>query len=217
MQAGGKGPGPDLTSILHTMFVTLEGPEGAGKSTVIKELAERFSAQGLEVLVTREPGDGPVGKQIREILLHGEAIASRTELFLFLADRAQHVEAIVQPALARGVIVLCDRYSDSTLVYQGYGRGLDLGLLGGLNDIATGGLKPDLTLLLDLPPEVGLARQSSKDRLDNEPIEFHRKIRNGFLAEASVEPLRWVVVDAQQSVEDVVAACAVAIAAKLSS
>ncbi len=186
------------------MFVTLEGPEGAGKSTVIKMLAERIRAQGFTVLVTREPGDGPVGKQIREILLHGEKIASTTELFLFLADRAQHVEAIIRPALQRGEFVLCDRYSDSTLVYQGYGRGLDLDMLRRLNEIATGGLQPDVTLLLDLPPEVGLARQGSKDRLDLEPIEFHQKIRDGFLKEAEAEPGRWVVIDAKQEVDKVI-------------
>lgn len=196
------------------MFVTFEGPEGAGKSTVIRALAEQLSP-GRQVLVTREPGDGPVGRQIREILLHGEHVEPRAELFLFLADRAQHVESIVQPALAAGALVLCDRYCDSTLVYQGYARGLDLNMLRNLNRMASGGLNPDLTLLLDLPPEIGLARQNAQDRLDREPIEFHRKVRNGFLEEAKLDPARYRVIDASQEVDRVVADCARAISERL--
>lgn len=197
------------------MFVTLEGPEGAGKSTVITSLGKRLASLGRTVVLTREPGDGDVGRRIREILLHGEAIAPLTELFLFLADRAQHVASIVGPALAAGNVVVCDRYADSTLVYQGYGRDIDLATLRVLNDMATGGLQPTLTLLLDLPAEVGLSRLVNKDRLDSEPLEFHRRIREGFLTEAAREPERWRVIDATQPVESVVAACEQAVIAAI--
>ena len=193
------------------MFITLEGPEGAGKSTVIKELAGRLAATGVKTLVTREPGDGPVGQKIRDILLHGEAIHPHAELFLFLADRAQHVETVILPALEGGATVLCDRYADSTLVYQGYGRGLDIQLLRDLNHVATGGLEPNLTLLLDLPPELGIARIRHKDRLDQEPIEFHEKIRSGFLEEAKLDPVRWIVINALQPVDMVIEDCEKAI------
>ncbi len=193
------------------MFITFEGPEGAGKSTVVSELARRLTASGTKVLCTREPGDGAVGRQIREILLHGGAVTPVAELFLFLADRAQHVETVILPALDAGVTVLCDRYSDSTLVYQGYGRGLDLDFLRQLNQAATGGLEPNLTLLLDLPPQMGLARQTHKDRLDNEPLEFHIKIREGFREEAAANPTRWTMIDASQPLGQVVEECELAI------
>jgi dTMP kinase len=188
------------------MFVTFEGPEGAGKSTLIRGLAEFLRETGIEAVVTREPGSGSVGVAIREILLHGEQLDSKAELFLFLADRAQHVASVVRPALTRGAWVLCDRHADSTIVYQGYGRGLDVERLRILNLEATGGLKPDLTILLDLPVEQGLARISSKDRLDSEPVEFHRRIRNGFLAESAREPERWVTIDATLTPGDVLTA-----------
>lgn len=139
------------------------------------------------------------------MLLHGEDLEPVTELFLFLADRHQHVASIVRPALERGLVVLCDRHADSTVVYQGYGRGLDLGLLRQLNLVATDNLRPDVVLLLDLPVEVGLARVKDKDRLDAEPIEFHNKVRAGFLAEAAREPKRWRTIDATQSPEQIAA------------
>ncbi len=180
------------------MFITFEGPEGAGKTTLIKSVAEHLKAKGKDVLVTREPGAGSVGKSIREILLHGETLDPKCELFLFLADRSQHVATIIQPHLELGGVVLCDRHADSTVVYQGYGRGLDLETLRAWNRFATGGLVPDLTFLLDLEPEIGLARIQDKDRLDSEPIEFHRKIRNGFLAEAALSPERWRILDASR-------------------
>jgi dTMP kinase len=186
------------------VFISFEGPEGAGKSTVVAAVAEALRSEGKAVLVTREPGDGTVGADIRQILLHGHTLDAKAELFLFLADRAQHVADVIRPALARGEIVLCDRYADSTVVYQGCARGLDRAVLRELNDQATGGLTSDLTLLLDLPAEVGLARVTSKDRLDSEPLEFHRKVRQGFLDEAAREPGRWRVIDASRPVSEVV-------------
>ncbi|HXH60021.1 MAG TPA: dTMP kinase [Fimbriimonadaceae bacterium] len=197
------------------MFVTLEGPEGAGKSTVMRGLASRISEGGREVVETREPGAGEFGSAVRDLLLHGEDIDPKTELFLYLADRAEHVAKIVRPALERGAVVLCDRHADSTVVYQGYGRGLDLGLLRDLNAMATGGLKPDLTLLLDIDPAVGLSRTTKGDRLDREPLEFHQKVRGGFLDEAKREPDRWVVIDASRSAEAVLDACWLAASARL--
>ena len=187
------------------MFITFEGPEGSGKSTLISGLAEVLRQRGVDVVVTREPGAGEVGRQIRQILLHGGRLDPKAELFLFLADRSQHVATVIQPALERDAWVLCDRHADSTLVYQGYGRGLDLDLLRAWNRFATGGCVPDLTLLLDLDPAVGLARISAKDRLDAEPMEFHRRIREGFLAEAAGDAARWVILDASRPVQNVLA------------
>lgn len=178
------------------MFITLEGPEGAGKSTLATGLRDHLASLGKDVLLTREPGAGVVGKAIREILLHGEELDARAELFLFLADRSQHVARLVRPHLAKGGVVLCDRYGDSTVVYQGYGRGLSVEDLKEWNAFATGGLTPDLTFLLDLDAELGIARLKSKDRMDAQPIEFHRRIRDGFLCEARLDPSRFVVLDA---------------------
>ncbi len=178
------------------MFITFEGPEGAGKSTLIRSLAEMLRKRGLEVLVTREPGAGDVGAAIRNILLHGDHLDPKCELFLFLADRAQHVAGIIRPALDRGAWVLCDRHADSTVVYQGYGRGLELEQLRAWNRFATGGLTPHVTLLLDIEPSKGLARIDSKDRLDSEPLEFHSRVRDGFLSEARLAPERWVILNA---------------------
>ena len=193
--------------ISRPMFVTLEGPEGAGKSTVQQALAERLREAGFGVLTTREPGAGEVGVAVREILLEGGDLEPLTELFLFLADRAEHVAKTVRPALREGKIVLCDRYTDSTVAYQGYARGLDVKALRNLNEIATQGLRPDLTLLLDIDPKLGLARAKGKDRLDREPLEFHQKVREGFLSEARAEPHRWRTIDAARPLDDVVQAC----------
>jgi dTMP kinase len=153
---------------------------------------------GVETLCTREPGEGELGRKIRELLLHGEELSSVTELFLFLADRSHHVEKTILPALKKGVLVLCDRYSDSTWVYQSFASGLDSDFVTSANRAATGCLVPDLTLLLDLPPEVGLSRLQNPDRMDAQPIEFHRKVREGFLLLAEREPNRWRIVDATQ-------------------
>jgi dTMP kinase len=181
------------------VFITLEGPEGAGKSTLATGLRDHLASLGKDVLLTREPGAGAVGKAIREILLHGEELDAKSELFLFLADRSQHVAKIVRPHLANGGVVICDRYGDSTVVYQGYGRGLSVENLKAWNAFATGSLTPDLTFLLDLDAELGIARLQSKDRMDAQPIEFHRKIRDGFLSEARLDPARFVVLDASRT------------------
>ena len=189
------------------MFITFEGPEGGGKSTIIERIGNRLRGEGRDVLVTREPGSGTVGAKIREILLHSEAIDSRCELFMFLADRANHVTTVLKPALEKKQVVLCDRYSDSTVVYQAHARGLDPIGVRELNTYATDGLTPTLTLLLDLDPEVGLKRLTSKDRLDAEPIMFHRRVREGFLIEARRDPDRWRIVDASKTVDQVEFLC----------
>lgn len=184
---------------MRRMFLTLEGPEGAGKSTLARALAERIGGRGRRVVLTREPGAGELGSRIREILLYGAELPARCELLLFLADRANHVEAVVRPALARGDVVVCDRHADSTLVYQGLVRGLDPEFVRAGNLFATGGLRPDLTLLLDLPAEVGLARIEKPDRMDKLPLAFHREVRAGFLALAEDEPERFRILDATLS------------------
>ncbi len=181
------------------MFVTFEGPEGAGKTTLIRALGEALRASGEPVVATREPGGGgPTSVSIRELLLQSETLTLEAELLLFLADRAEHVARVIRPALEQGALVLCDRYSDSTMVYQGYARGHDLAWLRELDAFASGGLRPDLTVLLDLDPEVGLARLKNPDRLDAQPLAFHRKVREGFLCEMEREPGRWVRLDATE-------------------
>jgi dTMP kinase len=185
------------------MFITFEGPEGAGKTTAIAALADRLQRAGHQVIRTREPGAGDLGKKIRSILLEEDELDGKTELLLFLADRANHVQSVIRPALAEGKIVLCDRFTDSTLVYQGYAMGMDRDFIRTANDFATGGLSPDTTLLFDLPPEAGLARLQSMDRLDRKPLDFHQRVRAGFLREAHAEPRRWVLIDATRSAEQV--------------
>jgi len=177
-------------------FISLEGPEGGGKSTLLEPLAQKVRNAGFEVLTTREPGAGKFGAQVRAALLHGENLEPWTEAFLFLADRSQHCSDEIRPALERGVWVICDRFADSTIVYQGYARGLDIELLRRLNQIASQGAVPDLTLLLDLAPETGLERIAKKDRLDSEPVAFHHRVRAGFLKEAELDQQRWRILDA---------------------
>ena len=162
-------------------------------------IAGRLIEAGFSMVLTREPGAGVFGGKIRELLLGGTEMPPESELFLFLADRSAHVRATLKPALAEGRVVLCDRYADSTVVYQCHARGLDEAFVREANRFATDGLTPDLTLLLDLPP----ARLSSPDRLDREPLEFHQRVRVGFMAEAAREPGRWRVLDATQSPERV--------------
>lgn len=184
------------------MFISLEGPEGAGKSTVIAAIASRMMAEiGVAPTLTREPGSGEFGAKVRALLLDGDAIPAEAELFLFLADRANHVRNVVRPALEAGGTVLCDRYGDSTVVYQSLVRGLDRHFVESANRLATGGLVPDVTLLLDLDPRIGLARVKNPDRLDREPLEFHDRVRGGFLRLAAEDPRRWIVIDASQSIE----------------
>ncbi|MGB9620485.1 MAG: dTMP kinase [Armatimonadota bacterium] len=186
-------------------FITIEGIEGSGKSTLAAHLAGQLARQGGEVVVTAEPGGDPVAEQIRRFLLHSaDAISDRAELLLFEAARAQHVEKTILPALKRGAVVICDRFTDSSLAYQGLARGLGLEVVTELNEFATGGLRPDLTILLDLPAEVGLSRTRSKDRFSSEGIEFHNAVREGYLAIAAREPDRFVIIDAGRPVDEVV-------------
>ena len=184
------------------MFITLEGPEGSGKTSQLPALAGYLRTAGYDVLVTREPGGTAVGDQIREILmnLQNVSIIPRTEILLFLAARAQHVDEVIRPALAAGKVVLCDRFGDSTLAYQGFGHKTDLETLQALLDFSTDGLKPDLTLLVDVPVDVGMARKrdnsSEWNRLDAYALAFHERVRQGYFALAEAEPERWIIVDA---------------------
>jgi dTMP kinase len=182
------------------MFITFEGVEGAGKTTQIQLLAEHLQAQGHHnLLVTREPGAGLLGQELRRIVLEppaGVEIDARAELLIMLADRAQHVAQMIRPQLKSGGIVLCDRYTDSSLAYQGYGRGLSLPEIGSLNQYATGGLAPQLTFLLDLEPSLGLIRQNNRTRMEAEALPFHCRVRAGFLALAAREPARFCTLDA---------------------
>jgi dTMP kinase len=196
-------------------FITFEGGDGSGKTTQLKDLESHLTARGRSCLSTREPGGTSLGELIRQVLLEvgKQPITSPTELFLYLADRAQHIHEVIIPALEQGKIVLCDRHTDSTLAYQGYGRGIDLGLLSSLNDIASQGIKPDLTLLFDCPVEIGLSRTAQRqaqtasgrneDRFEREKIEFHERVRVGFLELARAEPHRFRIIDAARSAEEV--------------
>ena len=184
------------------MFITLEGPEGSGKTSQLPLLAEFLKEKGYSVLATREPGGTTIGNQVREVLtrLDNTAMHPRTEILLFLAARAQLVEERIRPELAKGSVVLSDRYADSTLAYQGYGHGLDLTLLRSFLNFATGNLWPDLTLLLDVDAEAGLLRKKSSggewNRLDAYELAFHQRVRQGYRELACQEPQRWAVVDA---------------------
>jgi dTMP kinase len=174
------------------LFITFEGTEGAGKSTLIRVLAERIRRDlpGTEVVVTREPGGVTVAERIREILLH-HPMAPLTELLLYEAARAEHLAQIIRPALSAGKFVLCDRYTDSTLAYQGWARGLGFPLVKSANRLATEGLEPDLTFWLDIDPAVGLARASDANRFEAEGVEFQQKVRQGFLKASRLQPKRW--------------------------
>lgn len=191
------------------MFITFEGPEGSGKTSQLPALAHYLRDGGYEVLVTREPGGTAVGDQIRDVLmsLKNVAIVPRTEILLFLAARAQHVDSVIRPAIEAGKLVLCDRFSDSTLAYQGYGHKTDLETLRSLLNFSTGGLIPDLTLLLDLPVEIGFERKRDNsvewNRLDAYDQAFHERVRQGYLDLAADEPDRWIVIDATKSKNEV--------------
>lgn len=195
------------------VFITFEGIEGSGKTTQLRKLAERLPS----AVVTKEPGGTPIGDRIRAILLDPQSTGmdATTELFLYAASRRQHVAELIQPALARGGVVLCDRYTDSTLAYQGFGRRLDLDELRTLNDWATARLVPDLTLLFDLAEEAGLRRARSRNdasaalqdesRFEAEDLRFHRRVREGYLSLAKAEPQRWAIVDGDGTPDEVFA------------
>jgi dTMP kinase len=192
-----------------SLFITLEGPEGSGKSTHASRLAEYLRSKGRDVLLTREPGGTSIGDQIRAVLNDhtNAAMQPRAEILLFCASRAQLVSQMIRPHLARGGTVVCDRFADSTLAYQGFGRGLNRRTLKAISDFATEHLLPDVTLLLDLPVEIGLARRRRSDsdwnRLDAQEVDFHRRVREGYLQLARRAPKRWIKIDADQEEEDV--------------
>ncbi len=195
------------------LFITFEGGEGSGKSTQIKKLSELLSQKNISHLLTREPGGTEIGKEIRQILLHqkNHTLSPTAELMLYAADRAQHVEGVIRPALNAGKMVLCDRFTDATVAYQGFGRKLDLKLIEQLNEIATQGVKPNLTFLLDIPVDVGLSRarkrlaqeNSHEGRLEAEAVEFHERVRKGYLEMAKQESKRFVIIDATKDVETI--------------
>ena len=191
------------------MFITLEGPDGSGKSSQIGPLVEHLRQQGHPVIATREPGGTPIGDEIRRTVLglRHAGMAQRTEVLLFLAARAQHVDELIIPHLAQGDVVVSDRYADSTLAYQGYGLGTDLETLRMLLDFATGGVQPDLTLLLDLEVDEGLRRRRTSggewNRLDAQTLDYHTRVRNGYLELVQQEPQRWVIIDANRPPEEV--------------
>ena len=191
------------------LFITFEGGEGAGKTTLIDQIFSHLQQRSLKVMKTRAPGGTKAGESIRELVLHHKNISllPRTELLLFLADRAQHVDEVIRPALNEGTIVLCDRFNDSTVAYQGGARGIDLATVKELCNFATGNLQPNLTLYLDLDPKLGLERVNKlgtgKDRIELEKLSFHDKIRNAFHAIAKEEPKRFHLVDASRPPEEV--------------
>jgi dTMP kinase len=184
------------------LFLAFEGGEGVGKSTQLRVLADELGSRGYEVVLTHEPGDTPVGLRLRELLLDPDTtVTAQTEALLYAADRAEHVANVIVPRLASGAIVISDRYLDSSIAYQGYARGLDIDVITRTSLWATGGLLPDLTLLLDLEPEVGLRRARGRsgrlDRLEAEALDFHTRVREGFLTLAGAAPSRYAVVDAR--------------------
>ena len=187
------------------LFITFEGADGCGKTTQLNLLKDYFEKVGKEVVLTREPGAKGLGEHVRKILLNYDGVVSdRCESFLFLADRAQNVDVIVNPAINEGKIVLCDRHTDSTVAYQGYGRGLDINEINMLNNLATGGMKPDLTLVFDVDIETSMQRVGKeKDRMENSGNDFFDRVRKGYLQIAKQEPDRVKVIDSTQSIEDV--------------
>jgi len=181
------------------LFITFEGGEGCGKSTQSRLLLKKLEQQNVPVVLTHEPGGTALGNELRKALKRkrGSSISPQAELFLFAASRTQLVAEVIRPALAEGKVVLCDRFTHSTLVYQGYGRGLDFTAIKMVNNMATGYLNPDLIILLDISPEQGLARKRSlKDRFELEDLSFHRRVREGYLKMATAEPDRGLVIDA---------------------
>jgi len=204
---------PRETSII--MFISFEGIEGSGKTTQIQGVQDHLRQKGHDVIVTREPGGSSIGRQIRSILLDSKnkGLNSLSELLLYMADRAQHLDEIVKPGLSSGKVILCDRYYDATIAYQGYARGLNIDLIKQLHGLAFADYKPDMTFLLDLPPETGLGRAwrqiengqrtGTETRFEEEALDFHRRVREGYLALAQLEPQRFRIIDASVSQESV--------------
>ncbi len=207
------------------LFITFEGGEGSGKSTQISALKKRLEATGREVVETREPGGTQLGESIRHLLQHdgsGEGMSAESELLLFSASRAQHVRELIAPALTAGKIVLCDRFLDSTAIYQGVARAIDANQVKAINEFAVGLTKPDLTILIDLSPEVGLARVRARsngefDRMEQESLEFFQAVRAGYLDLAAAEPERFSVLDGSQSVEELSESIGAVVDAKIRS
>ena len=187
------------------LFITFEGADGCGKTTQIELLDTYLRNKGFNTLLTREPGAKGLGVKLREIILNYDGeVSPQAESFLFLADRAQHIDCIIKPALKEGTIVLCDRHTDSTVAYQGYGRGLDLDRINSLNEIATGGLKPDLTIVFDIDVETSMSRVGkNKDRMESAGMEFFNRVRNGYLEIAKQEPDRVKVIDSSDTIENI--------------
>lgn len=196
------------------VFITFEGIEGCGKSTQVKLLSKALEETGIHCIVTREPGGTSIGNKIRDILLNPDhkGMATEAELLLYAADRAQHVREVIKPSIDNGKVVVCDRFADATLAYQGFGRGLDMATIHDLNRIASLGIRPGLTLLLDCPVEMGIGRaleRNSKnshikdDRFEREALAFHQKVREGYLTLAQAEPERIKIIDARNDVESV--------------
>ena len=197
------------------MFITLEGIEGSGKTTQVKHVVAYLKTKGYDCIVTREPGATKIGKKIRSILLDpaSQDLHPLAELLLYIADRVQHVKELIRPALSAGKAVICDRFFDATVVYQGYARGLDIGLINRMHHLILEGLKPDITILLDLAPEIGLSRAwqqiengkraGRETRFEEEALSFHQKVRAGYLELASLEPDRFRIIDASQDEDQV--------------
>lgn len=187
------------------LFLTFEGADGCGKTTQIKLLDEYLKNNGYKTLLTREPGAKGLGEKVREILLNYDGeVSSKCESFLFLADRAQNADCIIKPAIKNGTIVLCDRHTDSTIAYQGYGRGVNIDELKALNEMAVGVLKPDLTFVFDIDIETSMKRVGNeKDRMESSGIEFFERVRQGYLDIAKQEPERVKVIDSTQSIEEI--------------
>ncbi len=212
-------------------FITFEGIEGCGKTTQIRLLGSALSLSGKKVVLTREPGGCKISDKIRAILLDSEnsEMTPLAELLLYAAARAQHINEIIRPALDTGDIVLCDRYTDATVAYQGFARGIDLSLINRLNETATNGCNPNLTILIDCPVETGLERALARieagsasdsshlreERFEKESLEFHQKVRNGYLALAARSPDRFVVIDGTASVPDIAANVLIAVSARI--
>ena len=187
------------------LFITFEGADGCGKTTQLKLLAEYLTNKGLEVVITREPGAKGLGEKVREILLNYDGeVSDRCESFLFLADRAQHIDMIINPAIEQGKIVLCDRHTDSSVAYQGYGRGLSIDRISMLNNLAVNGRYPDMTLIFDIDVETSMTRVGEqKDRMESAGMEFFNRVRNGYLEIAKQEPDRVKVLDAKKSINEI--------------